>query len=378
MTTGIPEIPLKHFRANVSRTSGAAISDDGGEYGHGYITGLSVITRGEASGHDMWIDADFLSDVTAAGNAANSGLKARFTHPGQSSDGLGTYLGKYHNFRTEGDRVVADLHFQESASNTPDGDLAAYVRQLAADAPDAFGVSIVFDADVAAMEMHQLENTQGGRFVSPDEDNRNNYQHARLSRLRAADVVDDPAANPDGLFHKHAQIAQDADGLFEYAFGLTGDKPNLVALSVDGDRIKAAVDRFLSRHDLSLVKGSEQMPEAPAAPVETPEVPAVTRESFNAELQRYVTAFGDAGAAWFIAGKSFEDCQAEQLSALREQLEAARAENAELQARIDAVQLGEEQPEEFGDDTGEHAPEKAKNLRAGFANRIRINGASHN
>ncbi len=67
---GIPGIPLKHFRANVSRTSGAAISDDGGEYGHGYITGLSVITRGEASGHDMWIDADFLSDVTAAGNAA--------------------------------------------------------------------------------------------------------------------------------------------------------------------------------------------------------------------------------------------------------------------------------------------------------------------
>jgi len=42
------------------------------------------------------------------------------------------------------------------------------------------------------------------------------------------------------------------------------------------------------------------------------------------------------------------------------------------------VQLGEEQPEEFGDDTGEQAPEKAKNLRAGFANRIRINGASHN
>ena len=88
--TGIPEIPLKHFRASVSRTSGAAISDDGGKYGHGYITGLSVITRGEASGHDMWIDADFLSDVTAAGNAANDGMKARFTHPGQSSDGLGT------------------------------------------------------------------------------------------------------------------------------------------------------------------------------------------------------------------------------------------------------------------------------------------------
>jgi len=375
--TGIPEIPLKHFRANVSRTSGAAISDDGGEYGHGYITGLSVITRGEASGHDMWIDADFLSDVTAAGNAANAGLKARFTHPGQSSDGLGTYLGKYHNFRTEGDRVVADLHFQESASNTPDGDLAAYVRQLAIDAPDSFGVSIVFDADPSAMELHQLENTQGGRFVSPDEDNRNNYAHARLSRLRAADVVDDPAANPDGLFHRHAQIAQDADGLFEYALGLRDDKPDLVALSVDGDRVKAALHRFLSRHNLSLVEESSEMAEAVEAPAQ-PETPQATREQFAAELQRYITAFGASGGEWFAAGKSFEDCQAEQLSALREQLEAARTENAELQARIDAVQLGEEQPEEFGDDTGEQAPEKAKSLAGGFANRIRINGASHN
>ena len=374
--TGIPEIPLKHFRANVSRTSGHAISDEGGEYGHGYIAGLSVITRGEASGHEMWIDADFLSDVTAAGNAANAGLKARFTHPGQSSDVLGTYLGKYHNFRTEGSKVVADLHFQESASNTPDGDLAAYVRQLAIDAPDAFGVSIVFDANLAEMESHTLENTQGGRFVSPDEDNKNNYQHARLSRLRAADVVDDPAANPDGLFHRHAQIAQDADGLFEYALGLRDDKPDLIALSVDGDRVKAALHRFLSRHNLSLIQEGEPMADA----VEQPEVPAtpqVTREDFAAELQRYLTAFGQQGGEWFAAGESFEDCQSLQLAALREQVEALTAERDELAARIAAVDLGEDEPEEFGDGTTEEKPQ-ARNLGEGFANRIRINGASRN
>lgn len=374
--TGIPEIPLRHFRANVSRTSGHAISDEGGEYGHGYIAGLSVITRGEASGHEMWIDADFLSDVTAAANATNAGLKARFTHPGQSSDGLGTYLGKYHNFRTEGDKVLADLHFQESASNTPDGDLAAYVRQLAADAPDAFGVSIVFDANLAEMESHTLENTQGGRFVSPDEDNRNNYQHARLSRLRAADVVDDPAANPDGLFHRHAQIAQDADGLFEYALGLRDDKPDLVALSVDSDRIRAALTRFLSRHNLSLIEEGEPMADA----IDTPEAPAppqATREEFAAELQRYITAFGAQGGEWFAAGKSFEDCQALQLAALREQVEALTAERDELQARIAAADLGENEPEEFGDDTTNEKP-KARNLGEGFANRIRITGASRN
>jgi hypothetical protein len=371
------ELPLKHFRARTATANASEIDRDGGMYGFGVINGASIITRGEALGHDLWVDADFLSDVTAAGNAKNFGLKARFTHPGLSSDGLGTYLGKVHNLRTEGDQVIGDLHFQESATKTPDGNLAEYVMQLAEDAPEDFGISIVFDHDAAASELHTLENTQGGRFVSPDEDNKNNYPHARLAQLRAADVVDSPAANPDGLFHREQQIAQDAEGLFEFAFGLSDERPTLQALSVDGDRIRAAVSRFLSRHNLSLIQEGEPMAEA----VEQPEVPAtpqVTREDFAAELQRYLTAFGQQGGEWFAAGKSFEDCQALQLAALREQVESLTAERDDLQARIAAVDLGENEPEEFGDGTTEERPQ-ARNLGEGFANRIRINnGASRN
>lgn len=370
------ELPLKYFRARTARANASEIDRTGGLYGFGVISGASIITRGEALGHDLWVDADFLSDVTAAGNAKNTGLKARFTHPGLSSDGLGTYLGKVHNLRTEGDQVLGDLHFQESATKTPDGDLAAYVMQLAEDAPEDFGISIVFNHDAAASELHTLENTQGGRFVSPDEDNKNNYPHARLQQLRAADVVDSPAANPDGLFHREQQIAQDAEGLFEFAFGLSDGRPELKALSVDSDRIKAAVNRFLSRHNLSLVKEAEPMADA----VDTPEVPAapeVTRETFSAELQRFIAAFGADGGVWFAEGKSFEDCQALQLSALREQVESLTAERDELAGRIAAVQLGEEQPEQFGDDTGTEKP-RARTLSEGFANRIHINGASRN
>ena len=370
------ELPLKYFRARTATANASEIDREGGMYGFGVINGASIITRGEALGHDLWVDDDFLSDVTAAGNAKNTGLKARFTHPGLSSDGLGTYLGKVHNLRTEGDRVIGDLHFQESATKTPDGNLAEYVMQLAEDAPEDFGISIVFDHDAAASELHTLENTQGGRFVSPDEDNKNNYQHARLSRLRAADVVDDPAANPDGLFHRHAQIAQDADGLFEYALGLRDDKPDLIALSVDGDRVRAALHRFLSRHNLSLVEEKSEMAEAVEAPAQ-PETPQATREQFAAELQRYITAFGAIGGEWFAAGKSFEDCQSLQLSALREQVEALTAERDELAARIAAVDLGEDEPEQFGDDTGEQK-RQARNLSEGFQGRIRITGASRN
>jgi len=370
------ELPLKYFRARTATANASEIDREGGMYGFGVINGASIITRGEALGHDLWVDDDFLSDVTAAGNAKNTGLKARFTHPGLSSDGLGTYLGKVHNLRTEGDRVIGDLHFQESATKTPDGNLAEYVMQLAEDAPEDFGISIVFDHDAAASELHRLENTQGGRFVSPDEDNRNNYPHARLQQLRAADVVDSPAANPDGLFHREQQVAQDAEGLFEFAFGLSDGRPELKALSVDSDRIKAAVSRFLSRHNLSLVKEAEPMADA----VDTPEVPAapeVTRETFTADLQRFLTAFGAEGGVWFAEGKSFEDCQALQLSALRAQVETLTAERDELASRIAAVQLGEDEPQQFGDDTSTEKP-RARSLSEGFANRIKINGASHN
>ncbi len=370
------ELPLKYFRARTATANASEIDRDGGMYGFGVINGASIITRGEALGHDLWVDADFLSDVTAAGNAKNTGLKARFTHPGLSSDGLGTYLGKVHNLRTEGDRVIGDLHFQESATKTPDGNLAEYVMQLAEDAPEDFGISIVFDHDAAASELHTLENTQGGRFVSPDEDNRNNYPHARLQQLRAADVVDSPAANPDGLFHREQQVAQDAERLFSFAFGLSDERPTLQALSVDGDRIRAAVSRFLSRHNLNLIQEGEPMADA----VEQPEVPAtpqVTREDFAAELQRYLTAFGQQGGEWFAAGKSFEDCQALQLAALRGQVESLTAERDELAARIAAVDLGEDEPEQFGDDTSTEKPQ-ARNLSEGFQGRIRINGASRN
>ena len=114
--------------------------------------------------------------------------------------------------------------------------------------------------------------------------------------------------------------------------------------------------------------------------VDTPEVPAapeVTRETFSAELQRFITAFGADGGVWFAEGKSFEDCQSLQLAALREQVESLTAERDDLQARIAAVDLGEDEPEKFGDGTTEERPQ-ARNLGEGFANRIRINGASRN
>src|SRR5580698_1939845 len=71
-----------------------AVDRTGGDYGAGIIRGFAVVSRGEALGHDVWLDDVFLSQVANAINSSRSGRKSRFTHPSLSSDGLGKFLGR--------------------------------------------------------------------------------------------------------------------------------------------------------------------------------------------------------------------------------------------------------------------------------------------
>jgi len=372
----------KYLRAAVARGA-ESVDRSGGMFDAGVIRGVSVITRGEALGHDLWIDQDFLSDVTAAINgseAASGGIKARFTHPGLSSDGIASKLGRITDAKTIGDRVVADLNFAEFATKTPDGDLADYVMSLAEEDPESFGLSIVFEFDQQAMDEHQIENTSGkpARFVSPDEDNLNNFQHARLTRLRAGDVVDEPAANPNGLFHREQEIAQEADSLMEYALGLSGEKPECSCLSVDADRVSAAVSRFLSRHDLTLVTKGDDMSKDDVTPVEVPATePQATsedvRKDFAASLARFTEAFGEVNAAkWAAEGVSFTDAQTRHIAALNRQVEALQAKVGELQETLNSIDTGDREPAEYGE--GNDSPQPK---RGGLNSKIRISGRNY-
>jgi len=351
--------PLKHFRARVA-TGIDRVDRTGGRYGFGVVRGVSIITRGEALGHQMWVDAAFLQATADSINARSEGLKARFTHPGMSSDGLGSYLGKVDNARVDGNKVVADLNFAEASTKTPDGNLADYVMTLAETSPEDFGVSIVFDVNEDAMQALTAENTSNGRFISPDEDNKNNYPHARMSSLRAADVVDSPAANPDGLFRRGQEVADEADRMLEFALGLSSDVPQLALFDADPQRVAAAVQRFLSRHNLKV---------APADP-------QPTREDFAAECKRFIASFGAKGGEWFADGKTYTECQDLLIAELRAQLAAKDAQVTELQGKLAAIDLGETKPVNFGshEDTQK---QQAASLRGGMLGRININGRSH-
>ena len=242
------------------------IEREGGDNRYGIIRDVSLATRGEALGHGLWLDREFILQVARAAQAKQLGLKARFTHPGMSGDGLGKMLGRVRNVRidADGNRVLGDLHFIRSATTSPDGNLAAYVMDLAADAPEDFGLSIVFSGDTAAEEAYAKQHTvEGVGFQSADPENLNNYPHARLQKLYAVDAVDEPAANPGGLFSALADPEGDFEAYssaVEFALGISEAPGALQQLSnVHPQRVRDLVSRVLARRNLSLMPTENDM-----------------------------------------------------------------------------------------------------------------------
>lgn len=405
------------------------IDRDGGLFRAGLIRGVSLCTHGEALGHGLWLDREFIASVVDSGATADKGLKARFTHPGLSGDGLGTFLGRFLEVRLsdDGEKAVGDLHFSTAAHKTPDGDLASYIMDLAETDPDMFATSIVYQPDWEAEDAHFVEH--GGKIIddelgfvhyddsdyaSPDPANTGNLMHARLAGLRACDCVDDPAANPEGLFHREQQFAQEADAVMAYAVGLSDRAPDTRSFSVHPDRIKAFLSRFLASHDLEIqhketpmadeTQGQADAPKAddeqthqtdnqadtpkvddgqtpettagqdgqatapktddPAPPedgqADEPNADSPGPADQRAELRRFCETFGEAdGAKWYLEGFSFEAAQQAYTSRLK-------AENESLKKRLDSAATGEPGPvatEPTGQD-----PQKT------FADVIRIRG----
>lgn len=154
---------------------------------NGIIQGVTIAKTGMAKGHDAYIDRDFLLQLVDNATAKPAGIKARFGHPNMCSTALGSYLGRFRNYSYAGDSVKADLYLDETAKNSPSGDLYTYVLDMAAKNPDMFGASIHFEPDESLFLKERIE----GKTIE--------REYFRLKELRATDIVDDPAAT-DGLF----------------------------------------------------------------------------------------------------------------------------------------------------------------------------------
>ena len=266
------------FRAGVVKgfDQKPEISREGGEFGAGFIKNFAVITKGEALGHGAWVDDTFVAQVAEQLAFAKKGIKARYTHPNQCGDSLSKGLGRVFYRLSEDGKVRGDLHFWKAAHKTPDGDLAGFLIDMAEDDPEAFGASISFMQDVEAMEQFSLENPE-----SPDPLNVNNYPHVRLGKLRFCDIVDEPAANPDGLFHRGGEVTN-AESIMEYALGIREDRPSdcETIFGIESDRLLNFVSTFLNTRGLQVVSieesgSNEPIVEEVVEVVETPEVEEV-------------------------------------------------------------------------------------------------------
>jgi hypothetical protein len=320
----------------------------------GIIYNAAIVTPGEAKGHGVQLDSEFVDAVVAQGNESKNGLKMRFGHPSMSSTALGTFIGRAKNFRREGDVARGDVFLSKEAKNAPGGDLYEYVLGMAENEADMFGTSIVFKPG------RTYSRTEDGE---KDFDNPGDEPFIEMEKLIAVDMVDDPAANPDGLFSSQFNTETIAGQVSEFldthpqVWELLSQKPEIV------DGFMAKYSAYRSR--LTEVPNSEgesvdlatETASVDAEPIGEPTMDKETIQKINEEFGAEIladTMLNDGDYEY--AAKLHEEAQAaekdEQLANALDEIKALQEANAALTEKLEALSQGEEDAVEF-----EEAPE---------------------
>lgn len=180
------------------------------------IRGFVLAQAGRFKTQDGEFDVDGLQEIVRLGNAEPDGLKSHFTHPPLFGDSLGTFLGRVRNLRMvqvqierngerlQVDAVRGDLHFDPSAFQTPNGNLADYLMTLVES--DSSALSSSLDLGVKKI----LRQDSRGRRLS-DEKGRPLPPLWFPLRLNAIDLVDEGDA-VDGFLGGIDQLSQALQG----------------------------------------------------------------------------------------------------------------------------------------------------------------------
>lgn len=312
-TASIPLQPT-WFRAGPARGAQSVDADAR------VIRQAAIVTEGEAKGHGVSLDSEFVDRVVQLGNASPKGEKARLGHPTLSgSDPIDTYLGRWLNFTrdtTADGRAIAraDLHLSRVSESNPRGDLATYVLDMAQHEPDMFGTSIVFmpgrpyrrDAEGKKWFRFVRESMMDIEVWYEDENGKKRENsdglsadlYATIESLHAADVVDEPAAN-DGLFSRLG-----ADHLALHVTEFLDTHPEIIPLLHANPGI---VEGFLARYE-SYRNPTTQEPPSPQ-PVSSPE-PAGQPATSTTTKDRFMITYQTI-KSWFRQGEDEADEAAE-------------------------------------------------------------------
>lgn len=175
-----------------------------------------------------------LSTIVELMGQSPTGLKSRFTHPSLSGDGLGKFLGRARNPRKDtflrqgpdGEQqklgmVRADLFLSNSASRSPDGDLAGYIMDLAEEDPDALSSSLVLK------KKDEVRLDEKTKQPATDADGKPLPAIWHPTKLHASDIVDTGDA-VDGLLSYGLSIDDLPDAVVRQATHLLNQQfPNI-------------------------------------------------------------------------------------------------------------------------------------------------------
>lgn len=131
------------------------------------LNGVSILTVGEARGHNLTIDQTSLEQALKVAQSMKR-IKVTMGH-GAPVTGI---LGYIDNFSIKGDRLMGDLNL----FNTNE---AQFVEQLAQVLPEGFGISLTFSGVPEIMGSERF---------------------ARVTEIYDCSIVSEPAANPAGMF----------------------------------------------------------------------------------------------------------------------------------------------------------------------------------
>jgi len=141
----------------------------------GVFSGVSIITEGVAKGHGMLIDGTTISQVLDAAQRFSNGVKVKADHWSGVAQIIGKLTGMQIDTSATPAKLRGDLTLLQSLSDRD------YYAEILTTFADAIGLSISC--------MGSRETIDG-------------LDYLRVSELLSVDLVDDPAANPDGLLSR--------------------------------------------------------------------------------------------------------------------------------------------------------------------------------
>tara|TARA_R110000822_G_scaffold281222_2_gene402911 strand:+ start:64 stop:1230 length:1167 start_codon:yes stop_codon:yes gene_type:complete len=180
----------------------------------GTMEAVSLIQLGDAKGHGIYVDG--ISLATALEVLGQSNLPAFITHEGAlKEDRMLKQVGVFSGFYIDEGKLKAEKF--KALESFRDDQTESFNRlfDLAKEMPDAFGLSLVFEAELVwvyedgkEISVHDGDGVGSIRKIPS----------VRFSYITSADFVDAPAANEDGLFSskpKQKKIMDDKNLLEE-------------------------------------------------------------------------------------------------------------------------------------------------------------------